>query len=61
MNGYGSQPKPTPTMFRVIQMTTSRVCQNRNVPVPMKRARFSENRPKVSGSMSTANRRALRG
>ena len=42
-------------------MITSSVCQNRNVPVPMNRARLSENRPKVSGSMSKENRRPLRG
>src|SRR5664279_3902336 len=45
----------------MIQMITTRVCQNRNVPVPMNRARFSDSRPKVSGSMSRLNRRPLLG
>src|SRR5664279_620025 len=45
----------------MIQMITTRVCQNRKVPVPMNRARFSESRPNVSGSMSRLNRRPLLG
>src|ERR1700712_3024511 len=62
MKGYLSHSPLAPAnTFSEIQMTTRRVCQKRNFPVPSNRARRSENLPNVSGSMPRDSRRLLRG
>src|ERR1700716_4257376 len=61
MKGYGSHFSARAKMFKAIHTMTITVCQNRYLPVPGPRASFSENLPKVSGSIFTANRFGRRG
>jgi len=48
-------------MLREIQMITSKVWKNRNLPVPRNRAMPSEKRPKASASIFGAARPFVRG
>src|SRR5262245_3308872 len=59
MNGYGSQRSAAAVRFSAIQVSTTRLCQNRNLPVPRKRASRSEKR--ANASASTARRGSPRG